>query len=54
MYFSRLIKSCSERMQVSQQFHQTCRPFSNYKVYMEKQFGFDFTDMDEVTDVPEF
>ena len=28
-------------------------PFSNYKEFMEKQFGFDFTDIDEVTDVPE-
>jgi putative transposase len=29
-------------------------PFSNYKNFMEKQFGLDFIDTDEVTDVPEF
>ena len=29
-------------------------PFSNYKEFMTYQFGLDFTDSDEVTDVPEF
>jgi putative transposase len=29
-------------------------PFSNYIEFMENQFGLDFTDMDEVNDVPEF
>jgi putative transposase len=29
-------------------------PYSNYKEFIENQFGFDFTEMDEVIDAPEF